>query len=51
MCYADTTTNDDGTVTAYCYCGWSEHHRTQTAADSAAEAHQNREDDAELATA
>jgi hypothetical protein len=42
MCFADTVANDDGTVTAFCYCGWSEIHRTQESADAAAEQHQNR---------
>lgn len=44
MCYADTITENDGTVTAYCYCGWSETHPTQEAADAAAEQHQNAQD-------
>ena len=41
MCYADTTTENDGTVTAYCYCGWVEYGHTQESADAAAYAHQN----------
>jgi hypothetical protein len=46
MCYADTATNDDGTVTAFCYCGWSETHDTQESADVAAERHQNADESA-----
>lgn len=45
MHYADTTTNDNGTVTAFCYCGWSEVHPDQETADAAAERHQNTPDD------
>ncbi|MEV5301140.1 hypothetical protein [Amycolatopsis methanolica] len=45
MHYADTTINDNGTVTAFCYCGWSAVHDTQESADAAAEYHQN--DDAD----
>ena len=41
MCYADTTTETDGTVTAHCYCGWAEYGRTPESADVAAYAHQN----------
>lgn len=47
MCYADTVTNDDGTATALCYCGWSADHATPEAADAAAERHQTDADDAE----
>lgn len=43
--FADTATNDNGTVSAFCYCGWSETHPTQEAADAAAERHQNTPDD------
>jgi hypothetical protein len=45
MCDADTIMNDDGTVTAFCYCGWVEYGHTQESADAAAEAHQNAPDD------
>jgi hypothetical protein len=45
MCYADTDTNDDGTVTAFCYCGWSDDFATQELADAAAEEHVNLPDD------
>jgi hypothetical protein len=41
MCYAVTTTNDAGTVTACCYCGWSEIHDIQ----ESAERHQSAPDD------
>lgn len=34
MCYADTATNDDGTATALCYCGWSADHATPDSADA-----------------
>ncbi|MBN6034153.1 hypothetical protein [Amycolatopsis sp. 195334CR] len=44
MCYADTTTNADGTATAFCYCGWVEEHATPDAADYAAETHQRNAD-------
>lgn len=44
MHYADTTANDNGTVTAFCYCGWSEVHPDQETADTAAERHQNTPD-------
>jgi hypothetical protein len=45
MCYADTTTEIDGTVTAYCCCGWVEHGHAPESADIAAETHQNTSDD------
>jgi hypothetical protein len=48
MCYADTTTENDGTVTAYCYCGWVEYGHTPESAD-AADAHQNAPDDIDTA--
>ena len=51
MCYADTVTNDDGTATAFCYCGWSADHATPEAADTDAERHQNAADAAESALA
>lgn len=54
MCYADTATENDGTVTAYCYCSWVEYGHTQESADAAAYAHQNTPDDIdadEIATA
>ncbi|WP_157434240.1 MULTISPECIES: hypothetical protein [Actinoalloteichus] len=41
MCFADTLTETDDTVTAYCYCGWVEYGHTQESADAAAESHQN----------
>ncbi|MEV6825598.1 hypothetical protein [Amycolatopsis sp. NPDC051102] len=45
MCYADTTTETDNTVTAFCYCGWNDTgHATQESADAAAYAHQNAPD-------
>lgn len=44
MCYADTITENDGTVTAQCYCGWVEYGHTQESADDAAGTHQNRPD-------
>jgi hypothetical protein len=44
VCYTDTTTNDDGTVTAFCYCGWADDHDTQESADAAADSHQNAPD-------
>ncbi|WP_216211087.1 hypothetical protein [Amycolatopsis aidingensis] len=47
MCYADTATNDDGTATAFCYCGWNDEPTTPDAADAAAEAHQRDADAAE----
>lgn len=50
MCYADTITETDGTVTAFCYCGWVEKGHTQKSADEAAYAHQNAQD-ADIATA
>ncbi|GAA3863499.1 hypothetical protein GCM10022243_32550 [Saccharothrix violaceirubra] len=51
MCYADTLTNDDGTATAFCYCGWSADHATPEAADTDAERHQTAADAAESALA
>ncbi|MFI7676430.1 hypothetical protein [Actinophytocola sp. NPDC049390] len=51
MCYADTANNDDGTATAFCYCGWSEDHGTPEAADAAAERHQTDADAAESVAA
>lgn len=51
MCYADTITEIDGTVTAYCCCGWVEHEHTPESADVAAETHQNASDDESLITA
>lgn len=46
MHYADTTTDDTtGAVVAFCYCGWSDEHATQEAADAAAERHQNNPPD------
>jgi len=39
MHYVDTTTNDNGTVTAFCNCGWSQRHDTWESADAAAEHH------------
>ena len=51
MCDADTMTNDDGTFSAVCYCGWSDHgHATIDSAERAAEAHQNGYDATETAT-
>ncbi|MEV8438810.1 hypothetical protein AB0425_15660 [Actinosynnema sp. NPDC051121] len=47
MCYADTVTNDDGTATAFCYCGWSADHATPEAADADGERHQTDADNAE----
>lgn len=44
MCYADTTTETDDTVTAFCCCGWVEYGHTQESADDAAAAHQNARD-------
>ncbi|PSL51386.1 hypothetical protein B0I31_12115 [Saccharothrix carnea] len=44
MCYADTVTNDDGTATAFCCCGWSADHATPDAADADAERHQTAAD-------
>ncbi|ASO21607.1 hypothetical protein FHR81_003251 [Actinoalloteichus hoggarensis] len=41
MCFADVITEPDGTVTAYCYCGWVEYGHTPETADDAAESHQN----------
>ena len=44
MCFADIETEFDGTVTAFCYCGWVEYgHNTETA-NAAAHAHQNAPD-------
>lgn len=43
MCYADTATENDGTVTAYRYCGRVEYGHTQESA--AAYAQQNAPDD------
>lgn len=44
MCFTDIETEFDGTVTAFCYCGWVEYgHNTETAND-AAHAHQNAPD-------
>lgn len=45
MCYADTLTNDDGTVTACCYCGWSDVYATPELADAAAGQHESRQFD------
>lgn len=39
MCYADTTTNADGTATAFCYCGWGDDYADHAAADVAAAEH------------
>jgi hypothetical protein len=50
MCYADTTTEPDDTVTAHCYCGWVEYGHTQESADAAAYAHQNTPDDIDAPT-
>ena len=50
MCYADTTTETDDTVTAFCYCGWVEYGHTQESADAAAYAHQNAPDDIDADT-
>ncbi|MEV0675899.1 hypothetical protein AB0I60_05175 [Actinosynnema sp. NPDC050436] len=47
MCYADTAANDDGTVTAFCYCGWSTVRATPEAADDAAVCHRADIDDVE----
>lgn len=45
MCFADIETEIDGTVTAFCCCGWVEcGHNTETA-NAAADAHQNAPDD------
>lgn len=44
MCYADTATETDNTVTAFCYCGWVEYGHTQESANAAADAHQNAPD-------
>lgn len=51
MCYADTITETDGKVTAYCCCGWVEHEHTQESADIAAETHQNAPDESLIAAA
>lgn len=54
MCDADTTTENSGTVTAHCYCGWVEYGHTPESADAAADAHQHAPGDIdadELATA
>ncbi|NUT46334.1 MAG: hypothetical protein HOV94_03290 [Saccharothrix sp.] len=40
-------TNDDGTVTAFCCCGWSADHDTPEAADVDAGSHQSDTDAAE----
>lgn len=45
MCYADIATEYDGTVTAFCYCGWVEYGHNTESADAAAYAHQNAPDD------
>ena len=44
MCYADTATETDNTVTVFCYCGWVEYGHAPESADAAAEAHQNAPD-------
>ncbi|MFD8497311.1 hypothetical protein [Amycolatopsis sp. NPDC059657] len=45
MCIVDTTTETDGTVTVFCYCGWHDYgHATQESADVAAYAHQELAD-------
>jgi hypothetical protein len=44
MCFADTDVNNDGTHTAFCYCGWNEQHATAHAAETAAADHQNAAD-------
>lgn len=44
MCYADTAINDDGTATAFCYCGWNQECADLATAEAAAEAHQNAAD-------
>jgi hypothetical protein len=49
--FADTVTNDDGTATAFCYCGWSADHATPEAADTDAERHQTAADVAKSALA
>jgi hypothetical protein len=46
MCYAETATKDDGTATAFCYCGWTEQHPRPGDADTAAESHQRAADGA-----
>ena len=43
MCYADTATETDNTVTAFCYCGSVDYGHTPESAD-AAEAHENASD-------
>ena len=48
MCDVDIITNDDGTVTAFCCCGWSETHDAPELADVVAEWHQNRAFDIDL---
>lgn len=34
MYYADTAANENGTVSAFCYCGWSDDCDTQESADA-----------------
>ncbi|MFE0025479.1 hypothetical protein [Amycolatopsis sp. NPDC059021] len=48
MCYADTDTNDDGTATAFCYCGWCDHYATPDEADAAAAAHERANNTPEI---
>ncbi|MDX8053783.1 hypothetical protein SK571_30820 [Lentzea sp. BCCO 10_0798] len=53
MCDTEIETEIDGTVTAFCYCGWAEYgHNTETA-NAAAHAHENALDviDADAFTA
>ena len=51
MCYVDTATENDSTVIAFCYCGWSDEFATQELADVAAYEHQNAPDVTDLAAA
>ena len=46
-CLSDTLVEDDGTVTAFCDCGWSENHASQQAAEAAARDHQEKSDQRE----
>jgi len=48
MCDVDTITNDDGTVTVFCCCGWSEIHDAPGLADMVGEWHQNHMFDIDL---
>jgi CDGSH-type Zn-finger protein len=50
-CLSDTVDEDNGTVTAFCGCGWSENHPSQEAAEAAARDHQDASDQREAALA